>query len=77
MDQQKATRLLRRDELRALIGRIPDSTLWRWERDGRFPKRVKVGPNLVCWVASEVEEFIASRIEQRASAEAGARGESD
>ena len=29
-------------------------TRWRWERDGKFPKRRQIGPNCVGWLASEV-----------------------
>ena len=37
------------------------STLWKWEREGRFPLRRALGPNKVGWLASELEAWIESR----------------
>ncbi len=36
-------------------------TIWRYERAGLFPKRIKLGPNRVGHIRSEVEAWIASR----------------
>jgi len=36
-------------------------TLWRWENDGRFPPRIKIGPNRVGWRNSEIESWVSSR----------------
>jgi prophage regulatory protein len=30
------------------------------ERDGKFPKRVKLGAGTVAWVESEVDQFVAN-----------------
>ena len=43
-------------------------TLWRKERDGTFPRRVKLGPNSVGWIESEIERWIESRIAERDAA---------
>lgn len=40
-------------------------TLWRWERAGKFPKRVRVSHLKVAWVEDEVDQHIASRIAAR------------
>lgn len=40
------------------IGR---TTLWRWEREGRFPRRRQLGPNRVGWLEAEVDEWLESR----------------
>jgi prophage regulatory protein len=37
------------------------TTIWRWERAGCFPRRVKLGPRGVGWLRSEVEDFLRSR----------------
>ena len=42
-------------------------TLWRWERAGKFPKRVRVSHSKVAWVESEIDEFLAKRIASRAA----------
>ncbi len=34
------------------------TTVWRLERDGKFPKRFKIGPNSVGWLEAEIDEFL-------------------
>lgn len=63
-------RLLRVDEVTDRTG-LSRTTLWRKERAGEFPQRVKLGPNAVAWREEEVEEWIASR---PTVAESGADG---
>ena len=36
-------------------------TLWRWERDGRFPTRIHLHNGRVYWRASEVREWLQSQ----------------
>jgi|APSaa5957512535_1039671.scaffolds.fasta_scaffold216474_1 prophage regulatory protein len=36
-------------------------TLWRYEREEKFPKRVNLSDHRVGWVESEVEEWIENR----------------
>lgn len=33
-------------------------TIYRWEREGRFPKRIKIGPNSVAWLESDVRAWL-------------------
>jgi prophage regulatory protein len=41
-------------------------TIWRAVREGRFPKPVQLtSPSAVGWLASEVDNWIASRVAQR------------
>lgn len=46
-----------------VLARVPvsKSTLWRWVREGRFPKPVTLGVATSAWRASEVAEWIAQR----------------
>ena len=37
------------------------TTIWRLEREGRFPKRVQLSDRRVGWKASDVEEWVRSR----------------
>lgn len=37
------------------------TTLWRLERRGDFPKRIRLGPNSTGWIQSEIQEWIESR----------------
>jgi prophage regulatory protein len=40
-------------------------TLWRWEKAGKFPKRVRISHLKVAWVEDEVDRHIAKRIAAR------------
>lgn len=57
-----ATRVL---SLKTVLARVPLSrtTLWRLEREGLFPRRIKLSDNRVGWIEEEVNEWIASRKE--------------
>ncbi len=37
------------------------TTLWRLERRGDFPRRIRLSPNSTGWIESEIEEWIESR----------------
>jgi predicted DNA-binding transcriptional regulator AlpA len=54
--QAIAERLLPRRELRRLVP-VSDMTIWRWERDGLFPRHVSInGRNY--WRLSEISEWM-------------------
>ena len=36
-------------------------TLYRWERAGRFPQRVRLGPNSVAWREDEINQWLNDR----------------
>jgi prophage regulatory protein len=44
----------------ALVG-VNSSTLWRWQRAGRFPSPIKLGPNSVGWRERDVLKWLDSR----------------
>lgn len=58
------SRILRRREV---IRRVGYSLvhIYRLEKQGTFPKRVKLGPNSVGWIESEIEAWIRERIRRR------------
>ena len=37
------------------------TTVWRLERRGDFPRRLRLGQNSCGWVAQEIQDWIASR----------------
>ena len=37
------------------------TTLWRLERRGEFPRRLRLSPNSTGWIESEIEQWIESR----------------
>ena len=53
------TRIIRANELSERLG-ISRTSLWRWERQGRIPKKRDIGPNVSGWLESEIEEWFAS-----------------
>lgn len=53
-------RFLREPEVLARVG-VSAVTLWRWENEGQFPKRRKIGKHAVAWVEAEVDEWCANR----------------
>jgi len=53
-------RLLRFPEVQERVG-LSRTHIWRLERTGEFPQRVKLGPRCVAWRASEIEAWIESR----------------
>lgn len=55
-------RLLRTPEVCERVG-VGRTTLWRWEAEERFPRRRQVGGNVVGYLESEVNAWIASRPE--------------
>ncbi len=54
-------RILRRAEVQRITG-LSATTIWRRERDGAFPKRRRLGPRAVGWLASEVLAWAESRV---------------
>ena len=40
---------------------VSPATVWRWVREGKFPKPFKLGDSVTVWNAGEVEAFIAAR----------------
>ncbi len=57
---RQSKRILRFPQLHE---RIPLSrpSIWRLERDGKFPKRLQISANAVGWLESEVDAWIAAR----------------
>lgn len=56
-----AVSLLREPVVRETVGGIGRTTLWRWVREGHFPKPVRLGANCVAWRADDVNQWINSR----------------
>ncbi len=53
--------VIRWPELRREL-RADRSTVWRWQRSQGFPKPVRIGPNSVGWLRSEVNAWLAARV---------------
>lgn len=42
---------------------VSPATVWRWVREGKFPKPFKLGASVTVWDVALVEEFIKRRAE--------------
>lgn len=58
--------LATRDDLRRLGIRVSNTTLLRWEKHGRFPRRIRMAGTSVAWFLSEIDEWLAERSAERA-----------
>ena len=41
------------------------SHIWRLEKSGEFPKRIRLGGNRVAWLQSEVNSWVESKLTSR------------
>jgi prophage regulatory protein len=63
MDETKE-RVIRKPELLAMIG-LSDPTIWRMEKNGKFPKRLRLGGNSCGWLLSEIMGWMEQRAADR------------
>ena len=56
------TGFVRLSQILAPAGPIPvsKSTWWQGVKDKKYPKPVKLGPNMTAWRAEDIHELIAS-----------------
>ena len=52
-----ALRIMRLSEVKALTG-LSKTTIYRFEKEGRFPSRVSLGERSVGWFEDEIENFL-------------------
>lgn len=64
------SRFYRFPDLEQRVG-LSRTTIWRLEKDGKFPARRMLSPNTVGWDQREVEEWMESR--ERAGVSKGNR----
>lgn len=57
-------RIIRKPELLNMVG-LSDPTIWRMERDGIFPKRLRLGGNSCGWLSTEIDAWLKSISEAR------------
>ena len=57
--------IYRPSECARVVG-IGRSTLYAWEAQGRFPKRVNLAGNVAGWLVSDVEAWLSSKVEAAA-----------
>jgi prophage regulatory protein len=62
--EEARMRIMRLPEVCRRVGYSP-MHIWRRERAGTFPRRVRLGPNSVGWIAEEIDAWIEARIAER------------
>jgi len=62
---KKGERIIRKPELLGMIG-LSDATVWRMEKAGEFPRRLRLGGNSVGWFLGEIDGWLAKKAEERA-----------
>ena len=62
--QKQNERVIRKPELKGMLG-LSDTTIWRLERAGKFPKRLQMGGNSVGWLHSEVIQWLVRKAGER------------
>lgn len=60
--EQITERILRLKEVKARTG-LPDSTVYAWMAEGRFPKAIILGKRAAGWLESEISAWIESRVQ--------------
>ena len=53
-------RLIREREVISLTGKSR-SSIYRDEKSGKFPRRVRIGINSVAWKLTEIQDWISNR----------------
>ena len=56
-----AETLIRFPEVQRMVGKPSRSTLYRWIRNGRFPKSFLIGQNISVWKESSILAWIRSK----------------
>ena len=57
-------RIIRKPELYSTIG-LSDTTIWRLEKAGRFPKRIQLGGNSTGWFSDEIDLWLEKKAAER------------
>ena len=65
---QETPSILRRKQVEARVG-LGRSSIYQYVRAGQFPAPVRVGSRAVGWIASEVDAWLAARIESSRKSE--------
>lgn len=57
-------RVIRKPELLNIVG-LSDPTIWRMEKAGSFPKRLRLGGNSCGWLETEIVAWLSERAAAR------------
>ncbi len=57
--------LLNYEDLKRLGIDASKTNLWRMERQGRFPRRIRLSYRKIAWDANEIQEWLQARADAR------------
>jgi prophage regulatory protein len=57
--------LATRDDLKRMGINVSNTSLLRWEKQGRFPRRIRMAGTTVAWFVSDLEDWLADRSAER------------
>ena len=57
-------KIIRKPAIFSKVG-LSDPTIWRLERIGEFPKRIKLSSNSVGWLSTEVDQWLQKKAAAR------------
>lgn len=66
--ENNTTRLIRIGTLREKLGGPDPASVYRWIKDGKLPRPIKIGRRASRWVEAEVDEAIRRFTEARDAA---------
>lgn len=61
----QAVRFLRKPTVLAMVGGVNDSTLWRKEQAGDFPRRIRLSARLTVWREDQVLAWMEQQGQER------------
>lgn len=64
MNTETPTRVLRKRQVLEMTG-LPNSTMYLYVSQGKFPKPIPLGVRSVGWLESEIREWINSKVRER------------
>jgi prophage regulatory protein len=59
-------RIIRKPELHIMVG-LSDPTIWRLEKAGKFPGRLRLGGSAVGWMESEILDWLREKADARST----------
>lgn len=57
MESENPPLMIRPNKIKEITG-LSTTTIWRLEKEGKFPKKRQIAPGCVGWLYSEIEEYL-------------------
>ncbi len=60
MDME-SNKFIRFSDLKNILCGVSRDTIYRWEKEGNFPKRVVMGKHFIVWKLKDIDNWITER----------------